>query len=259
MASVTDRVAEEIKVEQIETQIADKPSNMEGVREQLESDIRSGVPRKDAVEKAKASGAKQATAYNWADKVLKEENAPQSVAPPPRKDAKTPGSGSRKGGGARPITEETAQQLLAGIFSVAAMVHDPEWFLTPEEKKALGGPLADSLKVLPAPIADSINTYAAPGVFVTTLGSVVYAKYLRIEAKRKMAALDPRRVQQSNAQPPQTPPVKPANPPPPPPSRATGNPPANRGFTPPPDAPPVVTQGSGGMADPVSAEEMLLS
>jgi transposase-like protein len=117
------------------------------------------------------------------------EGEPKAVIPPPIAQ-----KGARKAP-RRPITEQTAGALVAGLFSIAAML-DREgagvWFLTTEERDALARPMADSLRVLPSPVADAIEQYTAPGVFATTLATVIGAKMRRrAEAtaeRRKRAA-----------------------------------------------------------------------
>lgn len=135
-------------------------------------------------------GIPKSTAYQWntaAKDAADEDAAPDSIAPP----SVTPASSRSKRGGRRmavkPISEETAKMLLSGMFFVPAMLQsEPEWLLTPEQKEMLGSPFADALRVIPNPIADVVNTYAAPGVFLSSLLAVVTHKTNRIAQKRLM-------------------------------------------------------------------------
>jgi hypothetical protein len=138
-------------------------------KEKLDALLDEGKPPKEI---AGEMGISITTVYNY----KKQEHAdPAGTAPP---NVETTGTGTRKKivKRSKPITEETAGQLCAGIFSIAAMMDGPEWFLSPEERDALGAPLADSLRILPAPIAEGVNLYSAPVMFVTTLSTIMYAK-----------------------------------------------------------------------------------
>lgn len=135
----------------------------------IEEGINNGLSPKEI---ALGAGVSVTTVYNYKKQELDD---PKGTAPP---NVETEGSGktrriSRK---SKPITEETAGNLCAGIFAIAAMMDGPEWFLSQEEKSALASPLADSLRILPAPIAEGVNLYSAPVVFVTTLSTIMYAK-----------------------------------------------------------------------------------
>lgn len=138
-------------------------------KEKLDTLLDEGKPPKEI---AAEMGVSVTTVYNY----KKQEHAdPTGTAPP---NIETTGTGTRKRivKKSRPITEETAGQLCAGIFSIAAMMDGPEWFLTIEERDALGPTLADSLRILPAPIAEGVNLYSAPVMFVTTLSTIMYKK-----------------------------------------------------------------------------------
>lgn len=100
---------------------------------------------------------------------------------PPKETPKKPGGRKRS---AR-ITEEAAGKLCEGMFLIAAVMSgEEEWLLTDTQRRALGGPLADTMEVIPSPIATAINDYAAPGVFATTLFGVIVQKQRAIAAKK---------------------------------------------------------------------------
>lgn len=154
----------------------------------IEQGIADGKTPKEIAEGA---GVSVTTVYNYK---RQEVDEPAGVAPP---NVETTGTGKarRISKKSRPITEETAGNLCGGIFAIAAMLDGPEWFLSPEERQALGVPLADSLRVLPAPIAEGVNLYSAPVVFVTTLSTIMYAKGKR-RAMRGNRPPNPLRVVQ---------------------------------------------------------------
>ena len=130
-------------------------------------------------------GVSLSTVQKWKDA---EEAEPSGVAPPPLPATK----GKRaKRQPRRPITEETAGKLCAGIFALVATLDGLDgtdssfWFLSDVERQALAGPMADSLSVLPTSVADAVNTYSAPAIFVTSFAAVVKHKMgMRKNAKR---------------------------------------------------------------------------
>lgn len=120
----------------------------------------------------------------WIKRWTKAETAPPRGVPPPQVKKATSSQPRR----ARPISEETAGQICAGIFSIVAVVsRDEIWFLTPGERKALGEPLADSMRTLPRPVSDAITQYSAPVVFGTTLFAIANHKANAIANKKKSA------------------------------------------------------------------------
>lgn len=135
----------------------------------IEKGIDDGLSVKEI---AAGAGVSVSAVYNYKKQEVDE---PKGTAPP---NIETTGTGRSKriSKRSKPITEETAGQLCAGIFAVAAMMDGPEWFLSTEERDALGAPLADSLRILPGPIAEGINLYSSPVMFVTTLSTIMYAK-----------------------------------------------------------------------------------
>src|SRR5579862_6242649 len=136
-------------------------------------------------------GIPKSTAYQWKNARTDDDDErrdPQPVAPPAVETTKR-GRGRGKGKvSVRPITEETAGLLCAGLFMIPAMMqNEPDWLLSDVEKASLAGPFADSLRVMPAPVADAINTYSAPGIFLTSLTAIVVRKQKTIYSKRNPA------------------------------------------------------------------------
>ncbi len=136
----------------------------------------SAIERIGAGEEASAVADDIGVSLPTIERWIEAENAePAGVAPPLASEKKKGGRKQK----ARPITEETAGQLCAGIFALAAIL-DAEghgvWFLDEKERVALAGPFADSLRSLPNPVADAVNQYSAPIVFCTTLSTIVTHK-----------------------------------------------------------------------------------
>lgn len=205
-------------------------------RAQFEAGRKAGKSVKELIMEL---GVPKSTAYQWntAAKDSENDNAPPDSVPPPSvASTAKPRAGKRTGGKitVRPISEDTAGTLLAGIFFVPAMLQsEPEWMLTPEQKAMLAGPFADSLRVVPAPIADAVNTYSAPGIFLTSLAAVVSQKANRIAHKRALRARGVVQFRPAGSHPG-------AGAAPPPQGQETAQAAADRDEAPPAQAPPAV-------------------
>jgi hypothetical protein len=122
----------------------------------------------------------------------KENAGPRGVPPPATDSQTTRGTRYKSAPGRRPITEQTAGMLVAGLFTVCAILDGETWILTQTERDSLAGPLADTMRALPVPVADAVNTYAAPITFSSALVTVIAHKVRVRNEKRKAPPPAPR-------------------------------------------------------------------
>jgi len=106
-------------------------------------------------------GIPKSTAYQWKNARTDDDDErrdPQPVAPPAVETTKR-GRGRGKGKvSVRPITEETAGLLCAGLFMIPAMMqNEPDWLLSDVEKASLAGPFV-------AGLTGSANGEASAGI-----------------------------------------------------------------------------------------------
>jgi hypothetical protein len=141
--------------------------------------VRAGEPAKKV---AAEFGVTDDTLRNWRKTI---DGDPRGV-PPPAREGRETGEKRKSSGGRRPITEATAGMLIAGIFTLIAIVRGPEWVLTPLERDSLASPMADSMRTLPGPAADAINTWSAPATFFCAMATVIGHKF-KLETERKAA------------------------------------------------------------------------
>lgn len=156
------------------------------IREAAVERMRAGEPFASVAADLNVSAA---TLRGWQRK----DNAEPKGVPPPAGPKTGAGTKYRSAPGRRPITEQTAGMLVAGIFTLIAIFDDPVWALTAQERDALASPMADSMRTLPTPVADAINTYSAPATFFSALVTIVSVKMRQKREKNEAAAKQPLR------------------------------------------------------------------
>ncbi len=156
-----------------------------GLRQKLVDRMRAG---EKASTLAAETGLNPSTVQKW----FAADSAEPRGVPPPAPAEKKGGGAYKNSGGRRPITEQTAGMLCAGLFTIAAIFDGETWLLTTVERDALAGPFADSMRALPSPVAGAINTYSAPATFVCVFTAIVNHKVrVRREARKPKATPPP--------------------------------------------------------------------